>query len=80
MMFWVSVFLGFWVGVCFFWCVFLCFGFLLLWGFFKRTSVIAPIYNSYVTKLGKGKCNATMVMVQLKDQGPSCMKTTSSLL
>lgn len=59
---------------------FFVFWFFVVMGFFKRTSVIAPIYNSYVTKVEKGKCNATMVMVQLKDQGPSCMKTTSSLL
>lgn len=47
--------------------------------FFKRTSVIAPSCNSSVTKLfksGKGQMqcndgrNATMVTMQLKDQGP----------
>lgn len=50
------------------WLVFLC-----LFFFFKRTSVIAPSWNSYVTKFfksGRGKCIATMVTMQLKGQGP----------
>lgn len=47
--------------------------FFVLLFFFKRTSVIAPSWNSYITKFfksGRGKCIATMVTMQLKGQDP----------
>lgn len=76
MVFWVSVVLGFWVGVWFFGGVFLCLF------FFKRTSVIIPIYNSYVTKFfktgeGQMQCNYGH---DATEGSRSYMKTSSSLL
>lgn len=56
-MFWVSVFLRFWVWVYFLvvffvFCLVCCCFFACLLAF-KRTSVIAPIYNSYDRKFSK---------------------------